>query len=81
MEHIDEYEYNKKDIIGHGAFAIVFRGRERKVNERAELDKNNKNNCLVWDLRSFLIMETRVDFPYTQTVTHAQGGCSLADFR
>nr|XP_054774687.1 serine/threonine-protein kinase ULK1-like [Lytechinus pictus] len=30
MEHVDEYEYNKKDIIGHGAFAIVFKGREKK---------------------------------------------------
>ncbi|XP_008197237.1 serine/threonine-protein kinase unc-51 isoform X2 [Tribolium castaneum] len=30
MESIGDYEYNTKDIIGHGAFAVVFKGRERK---------------------------------------------------
>lgn len=32
MEIIGEFEYNKKDLIGHGAFAVVFKGRSRKVN-------------------------------------------------
>ncbi|XP_043673784.1 serine/threonine-protein kinase unc-51 [Vespula pensylvanica] len=36
MEVIGEYEYNTKDLIGHGAFAVVFRGRHRK-----------KPNCVV----------------------------------
>ncbi|CDW56874.1 DUF3543 and Mod r and Pkinase and DUF1712 and DCX domain containing protein [Trichuris trichiura] len=27
MEAVGEYEYNKKDLIGHGAFAVVFKGR------------------------------------------------------
>ncbi|KAK3085030.1 hypothetical protein FSP39_023107 [Pinctada imbricata] len=31
MEVIGEYEYNKKDLIGHGAFAVVFKGRSRKT--------------------------------------------------
>ncbi|KAL3856693.1 hypothetical protein ACJMK2_011418 [Sinanodonta woodiana] len=30
MEIIEDYEYNKKDLIGHGAFAAVFVGRNRK---------------------------------------------------
>ncbi|XP_044253265.1 serine/threonine-protein kinase unc-51 isoform X2 [Tribolium madens] len=30
MESIGDYEYNTKDIIGHGAFAVVFKGREKK---------------------------------------------------
>ncbi|XP_033747712.1 serine/threonine-protein kinase unc-51-like isoform X2 [Pecten maximus] len=30
MEIIGEFEYNKKDLIGHGAFAVVFKGRSRK---------------------------------------------------
>ncbi|KOC67118.1 Serine/threonine-protein kinase ULK2 [Habropoda laboriosa] len=30
MEIIGDYEYNTKDLIGHGAFAVVFRGRHRK---------------------------------------------------
>ncbi|KAI3384908.1 hypothetical protein SNEBB_005286 [Seison nebaliae] len=29
-ETIGEFEYSKKDLIGHGAFAVVFRGRHRQ---------------------------------------------------
>lgn len=31
MEKVGDYEYNTKDLIGHGAFAIVFKGRHQKV--------------------------------------------------
>jgi len=31
METVGNYEFNKKDLIGHGAFAVVFRGRHRQV--------------------------------------------------
>lgn len=31
METVGDYEYNSKDLIGHGAFAVVFKGRHRKV--------------------------------------------------
>ncbi|XP_022243912.1 serine/threonine-protein kinase unc-51-like isoform X1 [Limulus polyphemus] len=27
MESVGDYEYNTKDLIGHGAFAVVFKGR------------------------------------------------------
>lgn len=30
-EAIGDYEYTKKDLIGHGAFAIVYKGRRRDV--------------------------------------------------
>jgi hypothetical protein len=32
MEVVGDYEYNTKDLIGHGAFAMVFKGRHRKVS-------------------------------------------------
>ena len=32
MEPIGDFEYSKKDLIGHGAFAVVFKGRHRKVS-------------------------------------------------
>jgi len=31
MEAVGNYEYSKLDLIGHGAFAVVFRGRHRWV--------------------------------------------------
>jgi len=32
MESVGDYEYSKKDLIGHGAFAVVFKGRLKKVS-------------------------------------------------
>ena len=31
MESVGDFEYNAKDLIGHGAFAVVFKGRQKKV--------------------------------------------------
>jgi len=31
MENVGNFDFNKKDLIGHGAFAVVFRGRHREV--------------------------------------------------
>ena len=31
MELVGEFEFNKKDLIGHGAFAIVYKGRRKEV--------------------------------------------------
>ena len=33
MEVVGDFEYNTKDLIGHGAFAVVFKGRHRKVSD------------------------------------------------
>ena len=33
MESVGVYEYNSKDLIGHGAFAVVYRGRLKMVSE------------------------------------------------
>lgn len=30
-EQVGEFVYHKKDLIGHGAFAVVFKGHHRKV--------------------------------------------------
>lgn len=30
---VGEYEYNRKDLIGHGAFAVVFKGRHRRQTD------------------------------------------------
>lgn len=33
METVGDFEYSRKDLVGHGAFAVVFKGRHRKVNK------------------------------------------------
>lgn len=32
MEIVGDYEYSSRDLIGHGAFAVVFKGRLRNVS-------------------------------------------------
>lgn len=33
MNIVGEYEYSSKDMLGHGAFAVVYKGRHRKVRK------------------------------------------------
>lgn len=32
METVGDFEFSKKDLIGHGAFAIVYKGRRKDVS-------------------------------------------------
>lgn len=32
MESVGKFEFSRRDLIGHGAFAVVFRGRHKEVN-------------------------------------------------
>lgn len=41
--HVGDYEYNTRDLIGHGAFAVVFKGRQRKVYRPSKLEINIAN--------------------------------------
>uniref|UniRef100_A0A665WLF6 non-specific serine/threonine protein kinase n=1 Tax=Echeneis naucrates TaxID=173247 RepID=A0A665WLF6_ECHNA len=45
MESVGKFEFNRKDLIGHGAFAVVFKGRhkERRDWEVAVKCINKKN--------------------------------------
>lgn len=40
MELVGNFEYNSKDLIGHGAFAVVFKGRHREVSNFRNLSEN-----------------------------------------
>lgn len=42
--HVGEYEYNTRDLIGHGAFAVVFKGRQRKVYTHIHIEEKNRIN-------------------------------------
>lgn len=45
MERVgDLYEYAKGNLIGHGAFALVFKGRNRKTNEPVAIKAITKKN-------------------------------------
>ncbi|CAH1802813.1 unnamed protein product [Owenia fusiformis] len=45
MENLGEYEYSKKDLIGHGAFAVVFKGRyKEKPSQSVAIKSITKKN-------------------------------------
>ncbi|KAJ7422177.1 hypothetical protein WISP_39297 [Willisornis vidua] len=55
MEVVGDFEYSKKDLIGHGAFAVVFKGRHRK-------ELQHENIVALYDVQEmpnsvFLVME------------------------
>ncbi|XP_058857564.1 serine/threonine-protein kinase ULK2-like isoform X1 [Acipenser ruthenus] len=33
MEGVGDFEYSRKDLVGHGAFAVVFKGRHKKKTD------------------------------------------------
>ena len=33
MLSVSNYEYSQGDLLGHGAFALVFKGRRKKVSK------------------------------------------------
>jgi len=39
MEFVGDFQYRRSDIIGHGAFAVVFRGSSRLVSQSVYFDK------------------------------------------
>ncbi|KAK2502304.1 hypothetical protein MC885_018891, partial [Smutsia gigantea] len=55
MEVVGDFEYSKRDLVGHGAFAVVFRGRHRQ-------ELQHENIVALYDVQElpnsvFLVME------------------------
>ncbi|XP_072312208.1 serine/threonine-protein kinase ULK2 [Eucyclogobius newberryi] len=45
MEAVGDFEYGRKDLVGHGAFAVVFKGRHRKKTDwEVAIKSINKKN-------------------------------------
>ena len=53
-ENVGEFVYNKKDLIGHGAFAVVFKGHHRKVTSTSILERAKKKRFIYFFLFDFL---------------------------
>lgn len=59
MEVVGDFEYSKRDLVGHGAFAVVFRGRHRQVSAARPLSVRGRGADarslpLGWALRAGL---------------------------
>lgn len=62
FETVGDFEYNPKELIGHGAFAVVFRGRHKKVNMKCDWkifhEKNKKLISFVqWRAKCIFFLE------------------------
>ncbi|KAI1724689.1 protein kinase domain-containing protein [Ditylenchus destructor] len=58
MEEFDEFCYNKKDLIGHGAFAIVYKGRYKVKNSDVAIKAIAKKN--IAKAKNLLTKEIRI---------------------
>ncbi|KAH7731145.1 CRE-UNC-51 protein [Aphelenchoides avenae] len=59
MEQIDhEFEYNKKDLIGHGAFAVVYKGRYKHRAQDVAIKAIAKKN--IAKAKSLLTKEIKI---------------------
>ncbi|ROK74159.1 Serine/threonine-protein kinase ULK2 [Anabarilius grahami] len=45
METVGDFEYSRKDLVGHGAFAVVFKGRHKK-------ELQHENIVALYDVQS-----------------------------
>ncbi|CAL8092045.1 unnamed protein product [Orchesella dallaii] len=57
---IGDYEYNFKDLIGHGAFAVVFKGRHRKTKQRVAIKSIAKKNLIRFQCKTLVAKEISV---------------------
>uniref|UniRef100_A0A3Q3RLN9 non-specific serine/threonine protein kinase n=1 Tax=Mastacembelus armatus TaxID=205130 RepID=A0A3Q3RLN9_9TELE len=86
METVGDFEYSRKDLVGHGAFAVVFRGRHRKKTDwEVAIKSINKKNLSksqillgkeIKILKVLIVADSNCLFPYTQ---YCNGG-DLADY-
>ncbi|XP_051962615.1 serine/threonine-protein kinase ULK2 isoform X3 [Xyrauchen texanus] len=45
METVGDFEYSRKDLVGHGAFAVVFKGKHKKKSDwEVAIKSINKKN-------------------------------------
>jgi len=54
MNIVGEYEYSSKDMLGHGAFAVVYKGRHRRVSKRNFSPCNASNNLFIWYMHTYV---------------------------
>lgn len=52
METIGDYEYSSANRLGLGAFAIVFKGRSRKVNVITNIKALNYRYSILFNLNT-----------------------------
>lgn len=77
-DYVGEYEYNKKDLIGHGAFAIVYKGRQKlNLQNKVAIKVITKKN--LGKSQSLLAKEIKI--LRELTALHHENVVCLLDFK
>lgn len=60
METVGKFEFSRKELVGHGAFAVVFKGRHREVSRRCRglfsSDDLKRPPAQSWSLTKVLLL-------------------------
>ncbi|KAK0174764.1 hypothetical protein PV327_010495 [Microctonus hyperodae] len=75
MEILGDYEYNTKDLIGHGAFAVVFKGRHRKKSNVVAIKSITKKSLA----KSQNLLGKEIKILKELTVLHHENVVALLD--
>lgn len=76
METVGDYEFNPKDLIGHGAFAVVFQGRHIKNHNLRVAVKSITKKSLA---KSQLLLEKEIKILEELTKLHHENVVCLLD--
>uniref|UniRef100_A0A3P8UUD0 non-specific serine/threonine protein kinase n=1 Tax=Cynoglossus semilaevis TaxID=244447 RepID=A0A3P8UUD0_CYNSE len=80
METVGDFEYSRKDLVGHGAFAVVFKGRHKKKTDWEVaikcINKKNLSKSQILLGKEIKILKVSV---IPDSVSYCNGG-DLADY-
>uniref|UniRef100_A0AAZ3RDW9 non-specific serine/threonine protein kinase n=1 Tax=Oncorhynchus tshawytscha TaxID=74940 RepID=A0AAZ3RDW9_ONCTS len=84
METVGDFEYSRKDLVGHGAFAVVFKGRHRKKTDWEvavkSITKKNLSKSQILLGKEIKILKVRKWFCLSCSSPQYCNGGDLADY-
>uniref|UniRef100_A0A3Q3ETR7 non-specific serine/threonine protein kinase n=1 Tax=Labrus bergylta TaxID=56723 RepID=A0A3Q3ETR7_9LABR len=84
METVGDFEYSRKDLVGHGAFAVVFKGRHRKKTDWEvaikSINKKNLSKSQILLGKEIKILKVSMTLNCLSFISSYCNGGDLADY-
>uniref|UniRef100_A0A3Q3K2N3 non-specific serine/threonine protein kinase n=1 Tax=Monopterus albus TaxID=43700 RepID=A0A3Q3K2N3_MONAL len=84
METVGDFEYSRKDLVGHGAFAVVFKGRHRKKTDWEvaikSINKKNLSKSQILLGKEIKILKVSMTLNSFSPISSYCNGGDLADY-
>uniref|UniRef100_A0A8B9K6I9 non-specific serine/threonine protein kinase n=1 Tax=Astyanax mexicanus TaxID=7994 RepID=A0A8B9K6I9_ASTMX len=84
METVGDFEYSRKDLVGHGAFAVVFKGRHKKKTDWEvaikSINKKNLSKSQILLGKEIKILKVKFKYFFFMFLLQYCNGGDLADY-